>query len=68
MKGFNPFQEASNESSLPEALTMAIKKTSKKDLNTKLKGFLEIFNWIETKSSLDEIICFREEFVQVLIS
>lgn len=63
MRSFNPFESISCESSLPEVLSLAVKKINKKDPKTKLKGFQEILSWIDNSSGLEEIECFQEEWV-----
>jgi hypothetical protein len=63
MRSFNPFESISSISSLPEVLSLAIKKINKKDPKTKLKGFQEILAWVENSQRLAEIQCFQDEWV-----
>lgn len=59
---FNPFGVLDkNELELPDDLGNSAKKIFKKDITTKLKGFQEVFEWVECA---DDIHIFQEDFVR----
>lgn len=59
MKSFNPFY-ANAQEQLPFELSTAIRKTMKKDVQTKIKGLVELRQWV---SSAEDCDIFKEEFV-----